>query len=85
MGKIKLTEQNLGQVFNFRHWCMLTLRTSFTTAKRTNLKWKTWSKQLLGSLPLAFAWQRVCCGSDCIYPYHCKLEFLSLPVTSTLV
>ncbi len=49
MGKIKLTERNLGGVFNFRHLRM------FATAKRTNLKWKAWSKQLLGSLPLAFA------------------------------
>ncbi len=51
-GKLKLTGQNLGRVFNFtighldaaRLWCY--------RVKLPNLNLKTWPKQLLGSLSL---------------------------------
>jgi hypothetical protein len=54
-GQLQLTGQNLGQVFNFRFghlqaehfWCY--------QVKQPNLKLKTWSKQLLCSLPLVIA------------------------------
>ncbi len=55
MDKLQLTGQNLGRVFNFRFghlhaehfWCY--------QVKLPNLKLKTQSKQLLGSLPLVIA------------------------------
>jgi hypothetical protein len=48
-------------VFNFRHGHEFA--ESFITEKLLNLKWKTLSKQLLGSLPLDFAHTH--------YPYCC--------------
>jgi hypothetical protein len=55
MDKLKLTGQNLGQVFNFRcvHACVP--GASFTSPKLSSLKLKTRAKQVLGSLQLAFA------------------------------
>ncbi len=53
MDKLKLAEQNLGQVFNFRYGRAFAPSTSFITAKQPNLWLKTWPKQLSGPLPLA--------------------------------
>ncbi len=55
MVKLKLTGQNLGQVFNSRlgHACICRAMAYIT--KQPNLNLKTWPKHLLGSLPLAFA------------------------------
>jgi hypothetical protein len=55
MCKLKLSGQNLGRVFNSRlgRACMHCAIAYIT--KQPNLKLKTWHKQLLGSLPLAFA------------------------------
>jgi len=50
-----LSGQNQGQVFNFRHGSSVAPCIYFTTEKLPNLKLKTGSKQLLGSLLLAFA------------------------------
>ncbi len=50
-----LAGQNLGWVFNFRYEHVWTTCTSYITTELPNLKWKTRPKQLLGSLPLAFA------------------------------
>ncbi len=60
MGKIKLTGQNLGWVFNSRlgHACMFRVIAYIT--KQPNLKLKTWPKQLLGSLLLAFSSPGLC-------------------------
>jgi hypothetical protein len=55
MDQLSSSGQNLGRVFNFRYGRMCTTCTSYITTKLSNLKWKTWPKQLLGSLPLAFA------------------------------
>jgi hypothetical protein len=55
MDKLELAGQNLGQVFNFIHGRAFALCTFFTLVKRSNLMLKTWPKQLLGYLPLAFA------------------------------
>ncbi len=55
MDKLQLTGQNLGRVFNSRMGCMCGVPFCCYEAKQTNLKLKTRPKQLLGSLPLAFA------------------------------
>jgi len=55
MVKLKLTEQNLGRVFNYRSGSMFALQLLCTKAMRSNLKLKTRPKQLLGSLPLETA------------------------------
>ncbi len=54
MDKLNLTERNLGRVFNSRlgHACISRAMAYIT--KQPNLKMKTWPKQLLGSLRLAF-------------------------------
>jgi hypothetical protein len=53
MDKLKLTGRALGRVFNFRSGCMChTMHLRPGVAKQPNLELKTWSKQLLGSLPL---------------------------------
>jgi hypothetical protein len=54
MDKIMLTGQNLVRVFNSRlgRACIRNVIVDIT--KQPNLKLKTWSKQLLGYLPLAF-------------------------------
>jgi hypothetical protein len=54
MGKLQLSGQNLGRVFNSRlgRACMY-CATAYIT-KQPNLKLKTWHKQLIGSLLLAF-------------------------------
>jgi hypothetical protein len=46
---------NLGQVFNSRSGCLLAIHLIYIGTKRRNLELKTRYKQLLGSLPLAFA------------------------------
>jgi hypothetical protein len=53
--KLRLTGQNLCQVFNsgLRGACIY--HAIAHIMKQLNLKLKTWPKQLLGSLPLAFA------------------------------
>ncbi len=53
--KLQLAGQNLGRVFNFRYGHVCTTCASNVTTKLPNLKWKTRLKQLLVSLPLAFA------------------------------
>jgi hypothetical protein len=55
MDKLKLTGRNLGRVFHSRlcHTCIGHAIVHIT--KQPNLKLKTRPKQLLGSLPLAFA------------------------------
>jgi hypothetical protein len=58
MLKHKLTGQNLGQVFNSRLGRACTCHAIEHITKRPNLKLKTWPKQLLGSLPLAFSLPR---------------------------
>jgi hypothetical protein len=55
MDKYQLTGQNLGRVFNSRSDCMSATHLFCYEAKQTNLKLKAQPKQLLGSLPLAFA------------------------------
>jgi hypothetical protein len=55
MDKLWLTGQNLGEVFNPRLGCSCKCRAIAYFTKQTSLKLKTWPKQLLGSLPLAFA------------------------------
>jgi hypothetical protein len=57
MHKIQLTGRHLSQVFNYKyaHDCLPGASTSFTAAKLSNTNLKTRPKQLLGSLPLAFA------------------------------
>jgi hypothetical protein len=52
MGKLKLTGQALGRVFNFRSGCMHTMHLLPAVAIKPNLELKTQPKQLLGSLPL---------------------------------
>jgi hypothetical protein len=54
MDKLKLTGQNLGQVFNSRLGRACICHAIACMTKRPNLKLKTQPKQLLGSLPLAF-------------------------------
>ncbi len=65
--KLRLKGQNLGRVFNFRYGHAHSTWTSFRLAKLPSLKWKTWPKQLLGSLLLAFAFPRLKldCPTDC--------------------
>ena len=54
--KLKLTGQNLGQVFNFRLCrACCTHHAIVLITKQPNLKLKTEPKQLLGSLLLTFA------------------------------
>jgi hypothetical protein len=54
-GQTLASRTKLGQVFNFRYGCVCTPCTIYTKTELPNLKWKTQPKQLLGSLPLAFA------------------------------
>ncbi len=49
-----LTGQNFGSVFNSRYGRTFVPPTSFTTAKRSNLKLKIWLGQLFGYLLLSF-------------------------------
>jgi len=56
MDKLKLTGRNLGRVCNSKpRACFCICHAIANIAKWSNLKLKTWPKQLLGSLPLAFA------------------------------
>jgi hypothetical protein len=55
MDKLQLAEQNLGRVFNFRSGHLHAADLWFYLVKLPNLNLKTWSKQLLGSLPLDIA------------------------------
>jgi hypothetical protein len=55
MDKLKLKGQNLGRVFNSRSSCICAMHLCCLEAKWPSLKLKTQPKQLLGSLPLAFA------------------------------
>ncbi len=54
MDKIMLTGQNLGRVFNSRLGRACIHHAIVHITKQPNLKLKTWSKQLLGYIPLAF-------------------------------
>jgi hypothetical protein len=53
-GKLQLTGQILGQVFNLRDSCMCSMHLCWHEAKWSNLKLKTRPKLLSGYLPLAF-------------------------------
>jgi hypothetical protein len=55
MDKLQLAGLNLGRVFNSRSGCMWARHLFCYEAKQPNLKLKTRPKQLLGSLPIAFA------------------------------
>jgi len=55
MDILQLVERNLGLVFNSRSGCMCARHLFCYDAKQPNLKLKTRSKQLVGSLPIAFA------------------------------
>jgi hypothetical protein len=52
MDKLQLTGRNLGLVFNYR---MCVMQLFCYKAKQPNLKLKTWQKQLVASILLAFA------------------------------
>jgi len=52
MNKLQLTEQNLGRVFNSRCGCVHNMQLNSFETKLSNIKLKTWPKQLLGHLPL---------------------------------
>ena len=52
MGKLQLTGQNMGRVFNFRSGYVHAVHLLFCRVKLPNLTLKTWPKQLLGSLPI---------------------------------
>ncbi len=52
MDKLKATGQNLGRVFILRSGHLHSANLWCYEEKLPNLKWKTWPKQLLGSLPL---------------------------------
>jgi hypothetical protein len=53
----KLTEENMGRVFNSRFGCVLLCHAVTLETKTTKLKVENLGKQLLGSFPLAFALQ----------------------------
>ncbi len=55
MDKGQLTGLNLCRVFNNRCGCVSTQIGTCTSSKNPNLQLKTWPKQVLGSLTLAFA------------------------------
>jgi len=60
MDNLKSTGQNLGRVFNSRSGCMCAMHLICYESKQPNLKLKTLPKQLLGSLPRAFALPAYC-------------------------
>ncbi len=80
MGKLQLTGINLTWVFNSRSGCMCAKDLCCYAAKRPNLKLKTWSKQLLGYLLLAFT-----LSCQCHKTFKCKLThyFLTRSFHST--
>jgi len=51
MGKLQLTGQTLGRVFNSRNVCKNNNSALMLTRSKTNLKLKTQPKQLFGYLP----------------------------------
>ncbi len=55
MDKLKLTGPNMGRVVNSRLGCACASCAIANITKWPSLKLKTWPKQLLGFLPLAFA------------------------------
>jgi hypothetical protein len=55
MDKLQLTGRNLGRVFNFRFGHLHAKHFWYYEVKLSNLKLKTWPKQLVGSLPLVIA------------------------------
>ncbi len=55
MDKLQLTWQNEGRVFYFRYGRVHAVHFCFLVVKLPNLKLKTRSKQVLGSLPLDIA------------------------------
>jgi hypothetical protein len=52
LGKLQLTGQNLGRVFNFRSGHLHAAAFLVSSVKLPNLQLKTQPKQLLGYLPL---------------------------------
>jgi hypothetical protein len=51
-GQTWLTGQNLSRVFNYRRVRIHAVNLICSETKRSNLKLKTWPRQLLGPLPL---------------------------------
>jgi hypothetical protein len=78
MDKLKLTGQNLGLVCKskLRHVYFICHAIAYIT-KGTNLKLKTQPKQLLGSLPLAFALPDVAIGIFAHLPSLLSYLFLT--------
>ncbi len=60
MDELKLTGRNLGRVFNYRLGHACTGHIIVHISKQPNLKLKTRPKQLLVSLPFAFALPALC-------------------------
>jgi hypothetical protein len=58
--KLQYTGKNIGWVFNSKRGCMYPMHLYSYEAKLTNLKLKTWPKQLLGSIRLYIMLSRVC-------------------------
>jgi hypothetical protein len=54
MDKLQLTGQNRARIFNSRIGCVRAMLLCCYKAKQPNLKLKTWARQLLGYLLLAF-------------------------------
>jgi hypothetical protein len=53
-GKLQRTGLSLGRFVHARSGCMHAVQILFSLAKLANVELKTWLKQLLGFLPLAF-------------------------------
>jgi hypothetical protein len=70
-GQLQLTGHNLGRVFNFRFDHLQAEHFRCYQIKLPNLKFKTWPKQLQGSLSLVITLPRV--GLE-----NWKLELISL-------
>ncbi len=60
MDKLQSAGQSLGRVFNSKSGCMCAGHLFCYKPKQLNLKLKTWPKQLLGSLPIAYALPTMC-------------------------
>jgi hypothetical protein len=78
MDKLQLTERNLGRVFNSTSGRSFAMHLCCYEAKQPNLKLKTRSKQLLGSLPLAFALPENLYSSDITQDY-CNMFIVQAP------
>ncbi len=78
MDKLKLTGRNLGQVLYCRLARTWIGHAIVNITKQPNLKLKTQTKQLLGSLPLAFtlpSWVSWHCMFDAVLKLHLQFKF----------